>query len=498
MMQVEERIRKASEYEAEGDRRRELETIADGLSLQYDNYELLYMMGLMLETQNPDQAFLYLEQAAWYCSLQGQEEDLAMIRDHLDRLVEEKRPAVRRCSVVVLSYNDRDLMQKCLAALRKYHEFRDGEIIIVDNASTDGVSAWLEEQAAADPRIRLILSKENLGFSKGCNLGAGAANEDTDLLFLNNDAVLTPNALLFLRLGLYEGQEVGAAGAMSNSASMQEVPGLGAITVREAMDIGKARNLPMHFPYEDRCRLTGFALLLKREAVSRIALRAQEDSRAGEGLVVFDPRFSPAYFEDDDLGMRLAQAGYRQLLCRNSFIYHAGGPGNPELMSRSRDIFREKWGFDIWEYALPWEEAVEGICHREGLKTGGQPGRKSPEDNSPVQSMKPLRILQIEAGMGATLSGIRSLFPCVHTVGLEASPTLAGLGRRMGVLPCGNREYTEFPFNDGSFDYILLGDYPERSGNSAWILKKLERFLGNSGHFIVIETGVTVFRSKQI
>ena len=118
-----------------------------------------------------------------------------------------------------------------------------------------------------------------------------------------------------------------------------------------------------------------------------------------------DESFSPGYFEDDDLSMRLALNGYRLILCRNSFIYHAGSQsfankdGINELLEQHRRLFENKFGFDIIDYAYKDMEQAEQI-----------PFGKDDEIN----------ILHIGSGLGAALKLIRTRFCNAHAVGVQS------------------------------------------------------------------------------
>ena len=91
-------------------------------------------------------------------------------------------------SVLIVSYNTRDLLVATLAALDREP---DVEVVVVDNASSDG-----SPDAVGDrfPRVRLIRSERNLGFAAGVNRAAREASGDV-LLLLNPDALLPPEGL---------------------------------------------------------------------------------------------------------------------------------------------------------------------------------------------------------------------------------------------------------------------------------------------------------------
>ncbi|MCG2691742.1 glycosyltransferase family 2 protein [Microgenomates group bacterium] len=92
-----------------------------------------------------------------------------------------------KVSIIIVNYNGKSYLTDCLASVLK-SDFKDFEVIVVDNASTDGSVKGLNR------RIRLIKSKTNLFFTGGCNLGAKKAKGEW-LVFLNPDTVVEPNWL---------------------------------------------------------------------------------------------------------------------------------------------------------------------------------------------------------------------------------------------------------------------------------------------------------------
>jgi len=95
-------------------------------------------------------------------------------------------------SVVIVSYESRDLLALCLGALAADGQRRATvETIVVDQASRDGTAAWL---AVEHPEVRLVALDENVGFGAGNNRGAAVAGGRW-LLLLNSDAFVRPGAL---------------------------------------------------------------------------------------------------------------------------------------------------------------------------------------------------------------------------------------------------------------------------------------------------------------
>jgi hypothetical protein len=94
-------------------------------------------------------------------------------------------------SIIVVSYNTRELTLACLQSI--YDQTVDScfELLVVDNQSTDGSAAAIAERF---PRAELILSNENLGFARANNLAAERATGEF-LLLLNPDTVVLDRAI---------------------------------------------------------------------------------------------------------------------------------------------------------------------------------------------------------------------------------------------------------------------------------------------------------------
>lgn len=95
-------------------------------------------------------------------------------------------------SIIIVNYNSGILLYNCLNSIYNRLPGLNYEVIVTDNASTDN-SLQLCSRFREDPRFIFIESKENLGFAKGCNIGADAAHGNI-LHFLNPDTELQEGA----------------------------------------------------------------------------------------------------------------------------------------------------------------------------------------------------------------------------------------------------------------------------------------------------------------
>ena len=414
------------------------------------NYEMYLLMGSQYVDSNPDLAYLAYENAEYYCEIKEYAKgDLKGIRALKEELWSGGRIRVKPVTIVLLSHNTLQYTKACIESIRMTTKKEIAEIIVVENASTDGSREWLSEQ----PDINLIVNEENVGFPAGCNQGIKAAAEGNDILLLNSDTVLFPNSLFYLRMGLYREKENGMSGAISNLH--QEVDDFPE-RIEEIDDYVKRTQLPLDNPYEQKIWMSGFALLIRRDALKKVGY--------------LDETFTPGYFEDNDLGIRIMNAGFRNVLCYNSLILHYGSksfeqrPETQKLIETNIRKFKEKWGFHPQYYAGIRKELIRFI-HASGQEE--------------------ISVLEVGCGCGETLGRIQHLFPKARIYGIEIVKEVAEIGhRRFETVIQGDIESMELPYSNESFDYVIFGDVLEHLTYPEEVLKKLRSYLKPMGHFI--------------
>lgn len=317
------------------------------------NYKLYDILGdCYMQDGKGHQAYIAYSQALFYCDNETEIQSLKKKKEDL----KNSGVIVPKTAIVLLSWNLKDFTAQSVNSIRQTTDPEEREIIVVDNGSEDESVAWLKEQSD----IRVWLNSDNHGFPKGCNEGIALASEDADIFLLNNDTVLPPNALFWLRIGLYENEEVGATGSMSNYVSNDQMIEEQFQTPEEVLEYALRTNVLQENPYTEKKYLVGFALLLKRTALDQVGL--------------LDERFTPGNAEDVDICLRLRIAGYKNLLCKNSVILHFGsqsfqklGKEFQEVMLKNIDKLNEKYGCDMRE-VLHSEELFEKFL--ESAKNG--------------------------------------------------------------------------------------------------------------------------------
>src|SRR5215217_9021931 len=93
-------------------------------------------------------------------------------------------------SVIIVSYNTRADLERCLGSLRAHPPAATHEIVVVDNASSDGSA----DAAAVFAGVHVIRASANAGFAAANNIGIKAST-GTNLLLLNSDTIVPPGAI---------------------------------------------------------------------------------------------------------------------------------------------------------------------------------------------------------------------------------------------------------------------------------------------------------------
>jgi len=311
------------------------ELLKTGLTDNCKNYELYIMLGeyYLLTEGNVNKTYLCYENALHHCTDANDRKQIAEMMEGLKR---DYVINVKPISFVIVSWNNNELMQDCIRSIRRTVPIAAREIVVVDNASTDGVTEWLEGQLD----VKLIKNAVNAGFGKGSNQGLENAAPGNDILFLNNDTIVTTNSVFWLRMALYDSESnMVAAGCCTNYEGSNQPTVKTFETLKEYLLFSDTNNVPMDEPYDERRWLSGFALAFRRPVLDKIG--------------GFDLRYGMGYFEDTDLCESARRAGCILRMCRNSYIYHYGSKSfglqyekAQGLILENRQQFIDKWGYD--------------------------------------------------------------------------------------------------------------------------------------------------------
>jgi len=259
-----------------------------------------------------------------------------------------------KIAIVILTWNGLAFTRRCLQSLKLEALPPGVTVIVVDNGSTDGTVKYLRSL----PAITLIENGKNLGYARAVNIGINAADQDADIVLLNNDVELIEADWLD-RL---------SAAARSNGD-------FGVLGVKIVRDDGTLQHCGAYLPLDTcwgqqlgggevdvgqyggitECESVVFACTyIKRSVFERIGLLSEDFF---------------AYFEDTDFCLRAKRAEIKVVMCGDIRVKHSENSStkinkvsHSDIFLRSQQTFREKWGevLDQTRYplALDWHSII--------------------------------------------------------------------------------------------------------------------------------------------
>lgn len=239
-------------------------------------------------------------------------------------------------SVVIVNYNTRELLLECIASVIENGEGTDLEVIVVDNASTDGSLESVRERL---PQVTAIGNPSNVGFGAACNQAIRGTNAPY-ILLLNSDARLTSEALVALCECMRLNERCGAAGCKLVDLKGRElVSTRNFLTpINQALEYAGISNRVgwrylrrTHRPKLDENLIDGSVdwiegscLLLRRAALEETGL--------------FDETFF-MYSEDEDICIRMRKFGWKVCFTAAGTAVHHGGASTQQNKSEMLRCF---------------------------------------------------------------------------------------------------------------------------------------------------------------
>lgn len=217
--------------------------------------------------------------------------------------------------VVVPVYRGLEATRRCVESVLAARQATPFELVLIDDASPEPeLSAWLDGLAARNG-VSVLRNPRNLGFVATVNRGM-ALHAERDVVLLNSDTEVANDWLDRLRACVHSAPDIATATPFSNYATICSYPvfcannplppGIGVAEldgVFRRVNTGRRIDLPT---------AVGFCMYIRRACLDRIGAFDAE-------------RFGRGYGEENDFSRRAAKAGWRNVLCADTFVFHAGG-----------------------------------------------------------------------------------------------------------------------------------------------------------------------------
>lgn len=198
-------------------------------------------------------------------------------------------------------------MEPCLASLKK-QTYKDYQILVVDNASTDGSVEYVKEHY---PEIEVIALKKNYGFSKAVNVGIRRSTTPYVIL-LNNDTTTDPYYIEEMVRTIEKSPRIfSVSSKMIQMYHPQLIDSAGDLYTLTGWGVcrGVGRPVSNYTETDEVFSACAGAAIYRRQVFEKIGL--------------FDEKHF-AYLEDIDVGYRARIFGYRNLYCPTALVYHVG------------------------------------------------------------------------------------------------------------------------------------------------------------------------------
>ena len=242
-------------------------------------------------------------------------------------------------SVIIVSYNTKELLVNCLESLKEEKRKTKFEVIVIDNASTDGSATVVKEKF---PWVKLIINEKNLGFATAVNQGIRLSDR-RDIFLLNSDARFEKGTLE--KLGDFEEKVrpaiIGARLINPDGTVQPSVFRLPNIK-RAILEywLGKKGYFSKYTPSgsgpQEVESVSGGAMLISREVIEKIGF--------------LDGRYF-MYFEDLDYCRRARKAGFKVYYLPTARIVHEHGASGRDLAVAE----------DQWRRLIPSSKIYYGL-----------------------------------------------------------------------------------------------------------------------------------------
>lgn len=247
-----------------------------------------------------------------------------------DAEISKEKEKQELVSIVIPSKDNPAVLSNCIHSLLEQTEYQNFEIIVIDNGSDDKNRKkilQMQYQLKEEYSFRYLYMPMTFNFSAMCNIGAGEA-KGKYLLFLNDDMEIIREDWLSVMVAKAAKSYVGAVGAKLLYPDSDKIQHLGITNIH----LGPAHKLQFssdektYYHGINRCAVnvsavTGACLLIRKEVFEEIG--------------GFEEKLQVA-FNDVELCFHLQRAGYRNVCCNQTFLYHH------ESLSRGFDAGEEK------------------------------------------------------------------------------------------------------------------------------------------------------------
>lgn len=246
--------------------------------------------------------------------------------------------SISNVSIIVCVYNQAQMLRLCLEQIASFSPEKS-EIVVVNDASTEREVEFVLDhfEKVFESQLRIIRNEQNLGYTKSANIGAKAASDNHDLVFLNSDAFISSRTIQTLQVVAESDRAIATVSPVSDNAGVFTVS---STSMPNYSSSEKLFSFSESFRRQDNELFTyvpttnGFCMFIKRSVWIELG--------------GFDEDLFPrGYGEENDFCLRASNLGYRHALTSKAFVFHrksqSFGKQSSKLKKTARSVLEQKW-----------------------------------------------------------------------------------------------------------------------------------------------------------
>lgn len=264
--------------------------------------------------------------------------DAGLLKTRKNRILASLGKNAEMISIVVQGYNRVDKTKNCVESILKYTTGHDFELILVDNGSSDGTLEYY--QSIEHPKKKIVHVTKNVGSV----VPVMKYIDGRFVAYICNDTYVTKNWIENLLACLKSDDAIGMVVPLTSNGSNLQGIDLPFSTLDEMYEKAAVYNHSDPTKWHERLRLVVQMAVYKREALDVTG-------------VLLDYGYYHD-FADDDITFRMRRAGYKTILCKDTFVHHdhvrkalsaaEAEDFNKSIAAGKRDFATKFYGLDAW------------------------------------------------------------------------------------------------------------------------------------------------------
>lgn len=344
--------------------------------------------------------------------------------------------------ISVGAYNRLDLTKKCVESILKYTSNIKYRLILIDNGSTDETFEYFKSISYPDKII--LRATKNCNYIMSKEWWAQTYSTSKYIVTVPNDVVVTKNWLSNMIRCAESDERIGMVNAMSSNVSNLQDAGIEFKDLEELQIKAQKFNESSSDRWHERMRLITLATLYKKWALELSGVKLGMDVG-----FVHD-------FADDEISFRIRRAGFKIMLCKDTFIHHNHDVFNMEhkdpvkyqesLKQGKKDFQTKFYGIDAWDDTSNFEVEMMGLLEN--------PTGKQFVNVLGIDTKCGTPILEVKNNLKEKFS-YRNTMLNAYTEEAKYYIDLKTICE--GQVECDRVEYIPEHFIENQFDIVLLG-----------------------------------------